>query len=205
MCATGVFPAGWPGIGLGVRLGVGPGIGLGVGLGRQPRRAGLGTECRPRRKPFWHLQRHTLVEIHQMLTITHAHRPGAHHAVITQTCAGQQGQQLFIEVAVPHRAWPPCTQSCQQRAFLGAQPPGQLALLQQKDLSHTGLALVERTHPAAGRQNVHGGAEALAQQPDHRLDQHQVAHGAEAHQERAGRGRSGGSRFCHGGAGWEWR
>ena len=55
------------------------------------------------------------------------------------------------------------------------------------DLAHIGLPLVERAHPAPGSQQVHRRPVACRQQPDHWLDEHQVAHGAEADEQGAGK------------------
>ena len=120
-----------------------------------------------------------------MLAIPRAHGLGANHPALVHACLSQQGQQLLVEVAIPDRTRTRLPQPLQQLALLGAQPQRQLALGQQMDLAHIGLPLVERAHPAPGSQQVHRRPVACRQQPDHWLDEHQVAHGAEADEQGA--------------------
>ena len=126
-----------------------------------------------------------LRKVHQMLAILRAHGLGAHHPALAHACLSQQGHQLFVEVAIPDRTRTRLPQPLQQLALLGAQPQRQLALGQQMDLAHIGLPLVERAHPAPGGQQVHRRSVACRQQQDHRLDEQQVAHGAEADEQGA--------------------
>ena len=128
-----------------------------------------------------------LRKFHQVfVVVAKAFDTGPDHLVLMQAGPGQQGQQAFMAVAVPDRTRTLLAQLCHQCLLLGAEPVGQLAMLQQHDLADTGLPLVELAGPAPGRQDVDRRTVARRQLPDQGLDQHHVAQCAEAHHQGAG-------------------